>query len=49
MENDKIFQKNNNTINLRTDFTESNVSLEKLTGWSCQNFTEILNKPKVIK
>jgi hypothetical protein len=40
--------KNNQTINLRTDFTEFDVSLDKYSGtWNVQNFTELLNKPKV--
>lgn len=40
--------KNNQTINLRTDFTEFDVSLDRLsTNWNVQNFTELLNKPKV--
>ena len=38
---------NNTTINLRTNFSESNISLEKFGSWNVQNFTELLNKPKV--
>jgi hypothetical protein len=53
MESEKSPQhhsKNNQTINLRTDFTEFDVSLDKYSGtWNVQNFTELLNKPKVRK
>jgi len=44
MENEKS---RSNTINLRTDFTDSNMSVEIFHNWNPQNFTELLNKPKV--
>jgi hypothetical protein len=30
-----------------TDMSDANLSLERLRTWNCQNFTELLNKPKV--
>jgi hypothetical protein len=48
MESEKSFNaKHNHTINLRTDFDESNISLDRFNTWNVQNFTELLNKPKV--
>ena len=38
---------NKSSINLRTDFKGVNFRLENLNGWSCQNFTELLNRPRV--
>jgi hypothetical protein len=42
-------QINNHTIiNLRTDLTEFDGSIEAITrNWNCQNFTELLNCTKV--
>jgi hypothetical protein len=37
----------NKSINLRTDFTGVNFKFENVNGWSCQNFTELLNGPRV--
>ena len=35
-------------INLRTDFSDISINLEKFgNNWNVQNFTELLNKPKV--
>ena len=40
--------KKSKLINLRTDLSDGNVYMERLRTWNCQNFSEILNKPKVI-
>lgn len=39
--------KSNKIIGLRTDLYDSNLSVEQCKNWTCQNFTELLNRPKV--
>lgn len=48
MESEKT-RVNHSVINLRTDFEDSNMSIDRLQNWNCQNFTELLNRPKVRK
>lgn len=46
---DKLNRTSNTTINLRVDVDETEVSFDKIKNtWHCQNFTELLNRPKVI-
>ena len=52
MESEKSF-KHTPSINLKTDFSDHSssnmsMSIDNYTHWNVQNFTELINKPKVI-